>query len=325
MKDSYGSKISTTTSYKEWLALWLKQRVGFVKESTLANYSMAAVNHIIPALGALSIADIREDEVRRAVQFWLASGRLDGRGGLSEKTAKDILAIIIVSLGDARQSLGLPPASFGSRLFRTKPRSSVNVLDAQDHKKLIRNITQNLNTKNIGILLSLHTGLRIGELCALKWGDIDLNRETISITKTIQRIYMKEIDGETFTKVIITKPKTESSIREIPLSSFLTIQLERLPVAGEENYLLTGKACFIEPRSYRNYYNRYLRGVGIPHLNFHGLRHTFATEMIRHGADVKTLSGLLGHSSVSLTMDLYVHPQMEQKRKCMELLAKTFA
>jgi integrase len=210
------------------------------------------------------------------------------------------------------------------------------VLDTQDHKKLIRRVTQHLNRKNIGILLSLHTGLRIGELCAIRWDDIDLARRTLSVTKTIQRIYIKEIDGRAFTKITITAPKTKASVRELPLSSFLSAQLARLysaekerilsaSEAGTETYLLTGKADYIEPRSYRNYYNRYLRGADIPHLNFHGLRHTFATEMIRHGADVKTLSGLLGHSSVSLTMDLYVHPQMEQKRKCMELLAKTFA
>jgi integrase len=328
--------IDATTSYKKWLALWLEQKVGFVKESTLATYSMAAVNHIIPALGALAASGITDDDVRTAVQGWLTNGRLDGRGGLSEKTVKDFLVIITISLSDARRSLGLPKTPLGARLLRTKPRSRVKVLDVQDHKKLLRKITQNLNHKNIGILLSLHTGLRIGELCAIRWADIDLARRTLSVTKTIQRIYVKEIDGRAFTKITITAPKTKASVRELPLSSFLSEQLARLYAAeearihaakeaGAETYLLTGSAAYIEPRAYRNFFNRYLQDADIPHINFHGLRHTFATEMIRHGADVKTLSGLLGHSSVNMTMDLYVHPQMEQKRKCMELLAKTFA
>jgi integrase len=325
MKDSYDTTISATTNYKTWLAFWLDQKIGFVKESTLATYSMAAVNHIIPALGACRVADITEHEVRTAVQDWLLKGRLDGQGGLSEKTVKDLLVIVLISLGDARRNLRLPQVSFGTKMLRTKPRSAVKVLGAQEQRKLARMITQNLNNKNIGILISLCTGLRIGELCAIKWRDINLDRKTLSVSKTIQRIYIKKIDGGASTKIIITKPKTGASVRELPLPSFLSMQLAKLPCANTDDFLLTGNENFVEPRSYRNYFNRYLRKASIPHIHFHGLRHTFATEMIKRGADVKTLSGLLGHSSVSMTLDLYVHPQMEQKRNCMELLSDIFA
>jgi integrase len=311
-------------TYKDWLAAWLDQKIGFVKESTHATYSMAVVNHIIPALGALRVREITDARIRGAVQNWLIRGRLDGRGGLSEKTVKDILMIIVVSVCDARRAFGLPRDSIGTKMLKAKYTPKIRLLHPDDHTALVRAMIQKPDARGIGIILALHTGLRIGEICAVTWDDIDLDRRALRVTKTIQRIYVKQVGGGSATKVVITPPKTKSSIREIPIPGFLAARLKTIAQTDRQAYLLTGSGDVIEPRVYRNYFNKFLKNNGIPHINFHGLRHTFATEMIEAGTDMKTLSELLGHSQVSMTMDLYVHPKMAQKRKCIERFAEVY-
>ena len=167
--------------------------------------------------------------------------------------------------------------------------------------------------------MTIHTGLRIGELCALKWSDINFDTQLLHINKTMIRTYTKE-DGS---KLNITPPKTRSSIRTIPLNKWI-MQYAVLLKGENDEYIITGKDKYIEPNKYRLYYNKQLKELDLPHRKFHSLRHTFATRCIECGCDYKSLSELLGHSNVSITMNLYVHPQMELKRKCVELLANYY-
>jgi DNA-binding transcriptional ArsR family regulator len=171
----------------------------------------------------------------------------------------------------------------------------------------------------VSILISLLSGIRIGELCALTWSDVNLESRTISVSKTIQRIYVKDRDGRCSSKVLVDTPKTNSSVRVVPISSLLMGYMERIRSDGEK-YVVTGTYEYLEPRTYRTYYNRFLRRNGISHVNFHGLRHTFATRCIEAGGDCKTISELLGHASVNMTLNLYVHPRMDQKRRCVEMM-----
>jgi integrase len=164
--------------------------------------------------------------------------------------------------------------------------------------------------------------MRIGELCAIKWSDIDLKNRTLTINKTIQRIYLSE-NSMRYTKVLIGSPKTQSSNRTLPLSSTIVPLLQKL-VQSPETYLLSATRKPIEPRNLRACYERLLRQLDINFVNFHSLRHTFATRLIEAGIDPKTVSSLLGHSSVSTTLNLYVHPQMEQKRLAVEVLNELF-
>ena len=173
----------------------------------------------------------------------------------------------------------------------------------------------------MGILLSAATGIRIGELCALKWENIDLEKRTLTVNNTVQRI--KSIDGSSATKLIITSPKSNSSVREIPLPDFIIPILESLK-ANNDYYLLSGTRAIIEPRTMQYRFKRILSDLNLPDVSFHSLRHGFATTCIALGFDVKTLSEILGHSSVEITLNRYVHSSMERKAEFMKSLSAMF-
>ena len=166
------------------------------------------------------------------------------------------------------------------------------------------------NPSKIGILLSLYTGLRLGELCGLQWKDINLSKGTIYVNKTIQRI--EKEDGSTF--MLIDSPKTISSERMIPIPSFLIPILNNIKTENSLDYVSTGNGSFTQPRTYQARLKSYLKDCDLPNYHFHTLRHTFASRAIELGFDPKSLSEILGHSNVKITLDLYVHPSMESKQ-----------
>jgi len=162
--------------------------------------------------------------------------------------------------------------------------------------------------------------MRIGEICALKWSDIDMNAELISVNKTLYRI-SNPAGNNPKTIILIDSPKSKKSVRKIPIPTFMIYRLSKIKEnCNSEDYFLTCTCKFIEPRSYREHYKSFLRSANIPYRNFHVLRHTFATECIRCGIDVKTVSELLGHSSVKITLDRYVHSSMDDKRRQLQKL-----
>jgi len=194
----------------------------------------------------------------------------------------------------------------------------IEIFSHAEHFKLFQYINSNLDEKSLGILISLLCGLRIGEVCGLKWCDIDFENEILSVNRTVQRIYIKKtISSES--KIIISSPKTASSFRNIPLSKHLIKTMKKLR-KNNNFYIISGNRNFIEPRIYRKYYYSILSSLNISKLSFHSLRHTFATQAIELGTDYKTVAEILGHSSINTTLNLYVHPKMEYKRKCLNLI-----
>ena len=184
-------------------------------------------------------------------------------------------------------------------------------------------LEQNFTFKNLGIIICLSTGIRIGEICALKWNDIDIENGFIKVSKTLQRIYLVDKEIKT-TKLIIDKPKTRNSFREIPLSSDLVrIVKPIMKVVNKNYYILTNEEKPTEPRTYRNYYKNLMRKLNIPLIKFHGLRHSFATRCIESNCDYKTISVLLGHSNITTTLNLYVHPNFEQKKKAINKMLRS--
>lgn len=174
------------------------------------------------------------------------------------------------------------------------------------------------DTTSVGIMLSLFTGLRIGELCGLRWEDIDFGEKTLSVSRTVERI--ADIDAHyRRTKLIVSEPKTANSYRQIPLPDFLAEILQNMP-PEEGIYLVSGRDVPIEPCTFYKQYRKFMTENGLPVYPFHTLRHTFATRCIEVGFDVKALSEIMGHASVTTTMAVYVHPPMAQKRKYMEKL-----
>lgn len=196
------------------------------------------------------------------------------------------------------------------------------VFSKREQKKIIDYTVNRKKGKDIGIALTLYTGLRIGEICVLKWGDINFKKNYLVVNKTIQRIYMKnDKNNERKSKVIITTPKTRNAIRMIPINYEFAKFLKELR-KDDDCYILSSKTKYIEPRTFRKYYYRVLRKLEINNMNFHSLRHTFASNCIRLGCDYKTVSELLGHSSVNITLNIYVHSQMGQKKKCINTIYK---
>ena len=207
--------------------------------------------------------------------------------------------------------------------YRAKKKKELEVLSIANQKKIMQYVKENFTFRNLGVYVCLSTGLRIGEICGLKWSDINLSAETISVNRTIERIYIID-EGKRHTELIISTPKTQNSIREIPMNRELLKLIRPFKkVMNDDFFVLTNEAKPTEPRTYRNYYKQLLKQLDIPDLKFHGLRHSFATRCIESQCDYKTVSVILGHANISTTLNLYVHPNMEQKKKCINKMFNT--
>ena len=307
--------------YKDFIIEWLYNQKNYIKESTYANYSNIIYTHLIPGLGDIELKKITNKTLQQFINEKFKSGRLDNKGGLSIKTIKNIGLLLSVSFKSAINDNLLPNISLKFNYAKNTTKNKIIVLSIKEQKQLNNYILGRKDNKSLGILLALYTGLRIGELCSLTWKDIDFKNNILYVNKTTQRIYIKNDINKGQSKLIVDSPKTKYSIREIPLNKeFLSILKEFK--TNKDDYILTGSKRIIEPRLYRDYYNRILKKARIKKIKFHSLRHTFATNCIRIGTDIKTVSELLGHSSVKITLDLYVHPETAQKKKCINSLYK---
>ena len=178
---------------------------------------------------------------------------------------------------------------------------------------------RDMDETKLGVYISLYTGLRIGEICALSWEDIDLSNGLLYVRHTLSRVLCEE-NGKRRTVLIIDQPKTQSSLRKIPINSDLLRILNEMYPKAESRYVVSNQASFVSPRTYEYRYCKILQESGIHHINYHALRHTFATRCIEVGVDIKSLSEILGHSNVSITLNTYVHSSMDLKRSQLEKL-----
>lgn len=293
--------------YKDVLTQWLEKEKVYKKHSTYTCYYNVVHNQILPHIGDYQIQKLNNDVLQEYILNQLDHGRVDGKGGIQQSYAKDIITVLKMTLNDV--DIQLP----------YNPPKKIEIFSKEDQVKLINHLQSHINNKNFAILLAIHTGVRIGELCALKWKDLDTNIQLLDINKTMTRIYTKE-EGS---KLLISSPKTRASNRSVPLNQWI-MQYAVLLKGEDDEYITTGKTTYTEPNKFRTYYNNTLKSLDIPHKKFHCLRHTFATRCIECGCDYKSLSEILGHSNVSTTMNLYVHPQMQLKRKCVELLSNYY-
>ena len=311
-------KNSKKINYQEWILEWLEEKKNYVKESTYANYSNIIHNHLIPELGNYYLDDISNKMLQQLIINKYHTGRLDNNGGLSDKTIRDIGTVIKLSMKSAIKDNLINYIDLDFNYPKNAINNKIHFFSKNEQRKIIEFCLNNLNIKSVCILLSLYSGIRIGELCALQWQDIDFKKNIIHIDKTLQRIYVKEMEG---TKIIITNPKTKNANRDIPINKDFSSLLKQFKTKNE-NYILTNKDKWMEPRSFRKYYYKIIKIMGISKIPFHSLRHTFASNCIRLGVDYKTVSELLGHASVNITLNIYVHPQMSEKKKCINLIYK---
>lgn len=308
--------------YKDWIYIWLLEKKDYIKESTYANYSNNIFNHIIPKLGNYYLNELNHKVIQDFLLELSKNGRKDNTGGLAEKTIKDITIIIKGSIKKGINEDKIKHIELTFNYPKDNKENKLYVLTKREQNKITNYVLENINSRNIGLLISLYSGIRIGELCALRWEDVDFKKNCLTINKTIQRVYIKD-KNKNISKVIITTPKTKNANREIPINKDFLEILKKVK-SDKKHYILTGNEKYIEPRTYRKHFNKVLDELKIKHFNFHSLRHTFATNCISLGVDYKTVSELLGHANVNITLNLYVHPRYSQKKKCIDLVCKVF-
>ncbi len=300
---------------------FLLHKKATVKQSTMAHYENMISPHILVPFGCRKLSSITTSTVEVFAQELLISGKKNGKG-LAPKTVKDILAILrsMFKYAASKRYMSADILDFSSP---KQIKRDAEVLDKQEQKALESFALNSHDSYKLGVVICLYTGLRIGELCSLKWSDIDFKQSVLYVKRTIQRVSSK---GSKKTEIIITEPKTASSIRTIPIPEYLLEKLKEMhSVAQCENaYILTGTMKYIEPSNYYMKYQRWLKKLLISHYSFHALRHTFATRCIESGFDAKSLSEILGHSGVQITMNRYVHPTLELKRQYMDKLIPLF-
>ena len=314
MKKSWseGQNQPENLTFSELAAGWLGEVKQTKKFSTYVKYSLVYRVHLEPVL-----RDVKASGIQDALD---ALGREKIFDHLSESIRKSICCVVnqIVKFASRQHHMTMPvwDKLVSHENKRNKP---VEVLSRKEQAGLLPILFQKMDKAKMAVLLCLHTGLRLGELCALKWKDIDFGNRMVSVNQTVQRLYRE--GGKTKTVLLETEPKSEYSRREIPLPVMILELFEK--IRHEGNYVF-GKDKPMEPRTLQNHFKRLLKKAGLKHKNFHALRHTFATNCIESGADIKSLSEILGHSDVQISLNRYVHPSMDSKRKYLDGLSRFY-
>ena len=290
-----------------------------VKQSTYARYLFVLERHILPILGGYKLYKLTSADIDRFTQDKLSKGKIDRNGGLSAKTVHDILSVIksVINFAKKEKLTNMQDLTVTYPKIR---QSETRILTRQEQAIFENYLYREINLFKLGILISLYTGLRIGEICALQWKNISVLKSTISVTQTIQRMKNTDKYAVSKTKILIDTPKSKSSVRDIPVPNFIMNDIIRFvpkPFIAD-TYFLTGREDkFTEPRIYQNFFAKCVKSSEITPINYHVTRHTFATRCVESGFDIKSLSEILGHSSVSITLNRYVHSSFEQKQKNM--------
>lgn len=293
---------------------WLRLRKSKIRESTYIKYDTVLEKHIKPKLGGcfpLGITTGVVDDFTRELLF---------EDELAVKTAHDILVVLHGVLKyTAAQLPGIFPAVEIN--YPKESRRETRVLSRDEQTQLVRYLLTDTDACKFGVLLMLLSGVRIGELCALKWGNIDLKEQTIRITATLQRLHDTAMESEGRTRVVIGAPKSDTSVRTIPLTDYAATLCRIFAVRNAAAYILTGTENYMEPRSLQYRIEKYTKECGLEGVHAHTLRHTFATRAVEVGFEIKSLSEVLGHANTTITLERYVHSSMELKRSNMDKLA----
>lgn len=301
------------TSFAACCDEWLVRQRSRVKESTFIKYRAILECHIKPFLGHCCLRKLSTSLVESFKSELLEQEKL------SAATVRGVLIVLRSVLMQLRKEYpGSVPA-----VEITYPRAvkqEVRVLSVEEQTRLTAYLQEDMDYCKFGILLALLTGLRIGELCALRWKDISIEDRVLKVTATMQRLQSLKAGGPK-TQVIIGSPKSESSARTIPMSDSAASLCCRMAVQSPDIFVLTGTPKFMEPRALQCRMKKYCQACGLEGVHFHTLRHTFATRCVEVGFELKSLSEILGHSSTTVTMDRYVHSSMELKRRNMAKLS----
>ena len=301
---------------------WVQANNSQWKESSTVKYINILNNHLLPEFGQRNITDIAKTDIQAYISKLLTSGGRNNTG-LAPKTVNSIISVMKNIFEFTAETKQCTLISFNG-LNVKQPQKQMRILSQAEQSLLTEYLLKESSKTSIGILLSLYTGLRVGEVCALKWEDISFRDRCIHVHKTMQRIQVNNNENHK-TEIIISAPKSECSVRDVPIPDKLLRMLQERQNASN-TYFLTGKTnIYVEPRTMQNRFKSTIKKAGIAPANFHALRHTFATRCIELGFDIKSLSEVLGHASVNITLNRYVHPSMELKQKNKNMLCDLLA
>ena len=299
---------------------WLLESAPNLKESSIIKYEDLLRCYILPELGDRELSNITNKDLLEFVNHLRTKGGISGTG-LAPSTVSEVVCVMnalrLHAIKHNRKILFNPEC-----VSIKRGKANIRVFSIEEERRLLMYLYNNMDLISLGILICLCTGIRIGELCALNWDNINLGSRTMLICGTVQRLRIREYNYRK-TRVVLLPPKSPHSFRIIPLPDLLIELLEKYYTP--EAFLLTGKkGIFMEPRVIQNRFKKILKSCDIKDANFHCTRHTFATRCVELGFDVKSLSEILGHSNVAITLNRYVHPTMELKAKNMNRLSELF-
>lgn len=296
-------------SFIKAATLWKEEKARRIKATSLSAYSLTINKHLEPRF--LWLDDITPQSVQS-----LANEELEAGNNLV--TVKGIIKVLLMIIRFCEEKGWKEERKYGIIFPKTVEKPDPQVLPVEDEKRLLFWLAENPSLPNIGLLICLCCGLRIGEVCGLKCEDIDLRNRILHVRRTVHRIYHHD-SVEKRSELTIGIPKTQGSKRDVPLPDLLAeVLLRQSSSFHEHNYLLSRRPWPLDPQTFRYHFDRAAAKCGLPHRKVHSLRHTFATRCAENNCDWKTLSALLGHSDISTTLNLYVHPSLEQKRRCVE-------
>ena len=304
--------VPTDQTFSDLSETWLQKRCPTIKKSTYSGYAYCIKTHILPYFGATRLTDLTGTGILAFIESMHNKHLSDTTVRFAFATFKSIL-----KLGVQRNLLSRELLAYCTITCR-RPESKV--LTVQDSIHMKEYLLEKNTVFAIAILLCRGTGIRVGELCGLKWGDIDFGTNTISIRRTVSRIPNPDnAEGRPRTVLYIRTPKSHTSIREIPIPRYLVSSLKAIR-KGDSYYFLTGMDICTEPRNVQKKFKTILKHCEMPDCNFHALRHGFATACLEKGIDCKTVSSILGHASTHTTMDIYMHTSLQQKQECIDAI-----
>ena len=296
-------------SYVDVMTKWLESSKNRIKESSYFCYQTKIKVHIIPYFKKIKYCKVDLQIMNRFIQ-----DKINEK--LSNKYISDMIVMMKTAAKWAENIYGYRNRIINVQAPKVRRKDSV-LLSGDEDKKLQRYLLDNMDNTSLGIYLTVFTGLRIGELCGLKWSDIDIEDSVLHVRRTVQRISAS--DKKSKTAVILSTPKTVNAVRDIPLPEFLSEILKKN--RGRETcFVLSGSDRIVEPRCMTNRFKKHLKKAGVSSVNFHSLRHLFATRCLQSNFDIKTLSEILGHANAETTLHIYAHSSMDRKKSCMSLL-----
>ena len=325
-KDSKIEKSPIRMTFDDAFTKWLEYKQHFIKQSSYNKYFNLYGSYISDVLKDTYLDEISNSTFQEAVISIMNLKNKRTKQKLSTSTVRGIV-YVIKSVILFAQKQGYIKAFCLQIDIPNNQTKNIQALTKEEQNILEFHAKLKLDTISLAVLICLYTGLRVGEVCALRWEDIDLNNKYIVVNKTVQRIQQIQVPYRaTKTILTVTPPKTDKAIRKIPISSVLYSILSKYyeqNYRGDKHYVLTNcNGDMIDPCSIQYKFKELIKKLKLTSITFHGLRHTFATRCIELGMDIKTLSEILGHSNVSTTMNIYVHSTEQQKKNQMELLSQ---